>query len=103
MPRKQAFQGCFFEKRYAQNLENFVHAGLQAEFLFHDGYQHINADGDPYLGLHRVGCGAIKRFDPEMLLDPFEKQFDQSTTLVQPGYRPGRKLEIVGQKEEPFV
>ena len=103
MPGKQAFQGCFLEKRYAQNLENFVHTGLQTEFLLHDGYQNINADSNPHLGLHRIGRGPVECLDPEMLLDPFEKQFDQPAALVQPGNCPGRKLEIVGQKEEPFV
>ena len=81
MAGKQAFQGCFLEKRYAQNLENFVHAGLQPQFLFHDGYQHIYNDGDPHLSLYRVGRGTIKRFDPEMLLDPFEKQFNLPRTV----------------------
>ena len=39
--------------------------------------QHISADRDPVLRLDRVLVGAIKVLDSAVLLDPFEKQFDQ--------------------------
>ena len=53
--------------------------------LLHDGYKHINGDGDPDLALHRIFRCAIKRFDSQMLLDPFEEQLDLPTTLVKSG------------------
>ena len=43
------------------------------EALFHDGNQDVNGDGDPYLSLDRILGGAVKTFDPKMLLDPFEE------------------------------
>jgi len=38
--------------------------------------EQINGDGAPDLGAHGVGAGAVKGFDAQMLLDPFEEQFD---------------------------
>ena len=38
--------------------------------------QHVGADCDPDLRLDLVLVGAIKRLDAQVLLDPFEEQFD---------------------------
>jgi hypothetical protein len=84
-------------------LKYLVQAGFQAELFFDDGDQHINTDGDPHLGLDRIGCGAVKGFDMQMLFDPFEEQFDQPAELVQPGDGVGRHGKIVGQEEKSFV
>lgn len=40
--------------------------------LIETGHHEVDADGDPDLGLHGVVGGSVKRFDPEVLLDPFE-------------------------------
>ena len=37
--------------------------------FFQNGDEQINGDGAPDLGAHRVGTGAIKGFDAQMLLD----------------------------------
>jgi len=42
---------------------------------FDNGDQDINRDSDPDLGLDGVFGSSVKRLDPEMLFDPFEKQF----------------------------
>ena len=49
---------------------------MYAEAFSEDRNQHINAEGDPDLGLHRVLVGAEKCLDAQMLLDPFEQQGD---------------------------
>jgi hypothetical protein len=93
----------FLERVNAQDLENFVEIFLQMELLFQDGHKNVDANGDPNLGLHRIGCGAKEAFDVQVLLDPFEEQFDLPTTLVQLGDGQCRQSEVVGQvDEEPF-
>jgi hypothetical protein len=44
--------------------------------LFDDGDQHVGRHGDPDLRLHRVLAGAEEGLDAQVLLDPFEEQFD---------------------------
>jgi hypothetical protein len=47
---------------------------IELQSLLHDGNKDIDRDRDPDLSQHSIfGC-AIEGFDPEMLLDPFEKQ-----------------------------
>ena len=64
-------------------MQNVVEAAVDPQFLFHDGHQHVHADGNPELGLHRVFAGAVEGFDPQMLLDPLEEQFDLPAALVE--------------------
>jgi len=46
--------------------------------FFDDCYEHINGYGDLHLSFHRIlGCSE-ERFDAQVLLDPFEKQFHLS-------------------------
>jgi hypothetical protein len=49
---------------------------VQIQGLLHDSHENINRDGGPDLGFDCILGGAIKGLDPEMLLDPFEKQLD---------------------------
>lgn len=49
----------------------------QMQWFLVNGDQHVSADRDPDLRLDRVLVGAIKGLDSAVLLDPFEKQFDQ--------------------------
>src|SRR5258708_33709960 len=70
------------------------------ELLFDDGDEHVDRDGDPDLGLHSVLGGAEETLDTEMLLDPFEKQFDLPTALVESANGQRRELKVVGQKHE---
>ena len=70
------------------------------KFLFHDGHQDIDAERDPDLRFHGVVAGAVKRFDPQVLFDPAEKQFDLPTFGVERGDGRGGKLEVVGQEDK---
>ena len=49
---------------------------MHSEPFPNDGDQHVNGDGDPDLGLHRVLAGAVEGFDSQVLLDPFEQLND---------------------------
>jgi len=53
------------------------------QFLFNNGDQHISRDGAPDLRLHGVLAVTQKMFDAQMLLNPFEEQFNLPTAFVQ--------------------
>src|SRR5450755_38965 len=71
--RKGLKKRRFLKQREAENLQNVVQAPLQLEFFLDDGYQDIDAYGNPDLRLHRVLGRSIKGLDPQVLLDPFEE------------------------------
>ena len=71
--------------------------------FFQNGDEPINGDGGPDLGAHRVGTGAIKGFDAQMLLDPFEEPFDLPAASIQLGDGQRRHGEVVGQEDEGFA
>jgi hypothetical protein len=84
-------------------LQDFPERAIDFEFLFDDGYKHVNRDGNPDLRFDRIlGC-AIESFDPKVLFDPFEKEFDPPTVLEKKNYRQRRKDKIVGQKYEATI
>ena len=56
--------------------------GQMQKFLG-NGNQHVSADCNPNLRLNRVLFGAIKGLDAQVLLYPFEKQFDLPALEVQ--------------------
>ena len=68
--------------------------------FFQNGDEQINGDGAPDLGAHRVGAGAIKGFDAQMLLDPFEEEFDLPAAPIQLRDGQRRDGEVVGQKDQ---
>ena len=90
----------FLEKREAQNLQNFVQAPVELEFLLDDGHQDVDADGDPDLRLHGVLGGAIEGLDAQVLLDPFEEEFHLPAALVQFGNRQAVQDKVVGQEDQ---
>jgi hypothetical protein len=71
--------------------------------LFHDSHEHIDGYSDPDLGLHCVLGGAIECFDSEMLLDPFEEQFDLPSALVQLCDGQSGHDEVVGQEDQAIT
>ena len=44
----------FLEKRNRENLQDFGETVFDFQFFLDDCHQHVNADGDPNLGLYRV-------------------------------------------------
>jgi len=53
--------------------------------FFQNGDEQINGAGDPDLGAHRVERRAVKGFDAQMLLEPFEEQFDLPAAPIELG------------------
>ena len=71
--------------------------------LIETGHHEVDGDSDPDLGLHGVlGC-AVESLDPEILLDPFEKQFDVPATLVNAGDGYCGQPEMVGNKDQALA
>ena len=70
------------------------------ETFSNDGDKDIGGDGNPDLGLYRIFGSSVEGLDAEMLLDPFEEQFNLPSAFVEFGNAKGRKDEIVGQKNE---
>ena len=68
--------------------------------FFQNGDEQINGDGGPDLRAHRVGRGAVKGFDAQMLLDPFEEEFDLPAAPIQFGDGQCWHGEVVGQKDQ---
>ena len=71
--------------------------------FFQNGDEQINGDGAPDLGAHRVGAGAVKGFDAQMLFDPFEEQFDLPAAAIELGDGQRRDREVVGQENQDFA
>ena len=71
--------------------------------FFQNGDKQIDGDGTPDLGAHGVGAGAIKGFDAQMLLEPFEEQFDLPASPIQSRDGQRRHGEVVGQKDQGFA
>src|ERR1022692_3568523 len=71
--------------------------------FFQNGDAQINGDGGPDLGAHRVGRGAVKGFDAQMLLEPFEEEFDLPATPIELGNGQSWHGEVVGQEDEGFA
>src|ERR1017187_7708892 len=71
--------------------------------FFQNGDEQINGDGGPDLGAHRVGRGAVKGFDAQVLLDPFEEEFDLPAAPIELGNGQSWHGEVVGQEDEGFA
>ena len=68
--------------------------------LLKNGDQHINGNSDPNLAFDSIFRSPKKRFDPQMLLDPFEKKFDLPAVTIQISHSLCRNDKVVGQKIE---
>ena len=70
--------------------------------FFDDSDEDVSTNCDPYLRLYCIFAGAQKGFDTQMLLDPFEEQFDLPALLVKCRDHLWFECKVVGQKSEPF-
>ena len=68
--------------------------------FFQNGDEQVNRDRAPDLGAHRVGTGAIKGFEAQMLFDPFEEQFDLPAAPIQLSDGQSRHGKVVGQEDQ---
>ena len=68
--------------------------------LFQNGDEQIDRDSAPDLRAHRVRTRAVEGFDAQVLLDPFEEQFDLPAAMIQLRNGQGGGGEVVGQKDQ---
>jgi hypothetical protein len=92
--------GVFFAKGHAQNLRNFVGGLAQVQKVLQTVDQQQHDDRDPQLALDRVGRGAEKRLDVQVLLHPLEQQLDPPPFSVQQRDLSGGQLQFVGEELE---
>jgi len=93
-------QSNLLERMNAQNLQRSVEASGQFQLLVQYGYQQICRHSDPNLSFHRVEARSVIVLDPQIALDPFEKQLDIPALLVKFGNRQRRKFHVVGQEHQ---
>jgi hypothetical protein len=65
-----------------------------------DRNKHVSGDRNPDLRLHGVLACAQECFDSQILLDPFEEQFDLPSLTIQIGNHRGGQLHIVGHESD---
>lgn len=80
---KQFNQRHLLKCVHAHNLKDLGQCPVKAEFFAHDGSQDVDTHGDPQLRLHRVVAGAEQVFDPQVLFDPLEEEFDPPAELLE--------------------
>jgi len=68
-----------------------------------DRDEDVGGDGDPDLGLDGVLGGSIERLDAQVLLDPFEEEFDLPAGFVELGDGQRGQIELVGQENQALV
>ena len=85
---------------HADALQNPAHALLDSKGLIENGNEQVGTHGDPDLRLHRVLAGAVEGLDPQVLFEPFEKQLDLPTGLVDFRDDDGLDLEVVGEEDQ---
>ncbi len=90
----------FFEKGHTENLKDFAETPGESKLFLEDRHEHVDADGNPKLGLHGVLRGAVEAFDPQVVLDPLEEQFDAPAAFVQLGDREGGQDQVVRQEDQ---
>ena len=86
-----------------QDLQNAVETVFGPHLFFHDCHEHIDTDGNPNLDLDRIVAEAVKVFDPQVLLDPFEEQLHLPAALIESGDGQGGKGEVVGQEDQTLA
>ena len=72
------------------------------KLLFNDGNQHVGADSRPDLSLHGALACAEKVLDAQVLLDPFEEEFDLPAVFVQGCDGDGTQTGVVGKEDQRF-
>src|ERR1035441_1791140 len=78
-------------------------AKFQSKLLTQDGHQHVIADGNPNLRLDRVLARSEKVFDPQVLLDPFEKQLYSTAAFVKLCNGRCGQVKVIAQEHQSLA
>ena len=72
----------FLEHIYLHEMQEVAQRNTYSEFFVRHQSDQIDANSNPDLGLHRIERVAKEVFDHQVLLEPFEEQFDLPALLV---------------------
>jgi hypothetical protein len=96
-PRSQEFlKGILDQQGIAKDTHELKNRSVQFEVVFNNSDETVRDDGDMYLYPDCIFRFSPKGFDTEMLLDPFEKQFDLPSVAVKKGNFFCFEVEVVG-------
>ncbi len=95
--------GCFLKGGGSGSLWGFIVRRFQSKSFSDDGDKNVNRDRDPDLGLYGILAGAVESLYAQMLLNPFEEQFNLPTRLIDPRNRQGGQNEVVRKKLQPLI
>ena len=76
---------------------------IQMQTFLRNRDQQVGRYGNPYLCLDGVLAGAEEDLDTQVLLDPFEEQFDLPALAIQVGDQLRLEREVVGQKNQALA
>ena len=71
--------------------------------MLHNSHKAVRSYRCAYLYPHCVFCRAPELFDFQVLLEPFEKEFNKPSVLIKIGDFCGCDMSCVGQKREVSV
>ena len=94
--KEELFNRVFGKQRAAKDAHNLHDWSVELVVVLNDSHEAVCDDGHMYLDAYRILGLAPKGLDFEMLLDPFEKEFDLPSISVQKRDIFGRQVEVVG-------
>lgn len=87
----------------AQNREYRVYAHFQSEFFANDEQQGVYSERTPELSFDGVWFASEEHLDPQVLLEPLEKEFDLPARFIEQRDFECREVKVVGEKDEGLV
>lgn len=95
--RSQELQhGILDQQGVTKDTHDFNDRSVQFEVVFNNCHETVRDDGNMYLYSDSIFRFSPKGFDTEMLLDPFEKQFNLPPVAVKKGNVFCIEVEVVG-------
>ena len=92
---KELHNVVFGKQGTAQNSHDLHDWTSKFEIVLNDSDETICDDGNVNLDTHGIVTLSPERFDPEVLLNPFEKQFDLPPVFIKESDVFGGKIEVV--------
>ena len=93
---QELLNGILDQKGIAEDTHDLNNRSVQFEVVFNNSDKTVSDDGDMYLYPDCIFRFSPKGFDTQMLLDPFEKQFNLPSVAVKKGNFFCFEVEVVG-------
>ena len=92
---EELLDGILDKQCTTHDTHDFNHRSAQFEIMFHNSNETVCNDSDMYLDSDSILRSAPKRFNLEMLLNPFKEQLHLPSVSVQKSDIIGFKIEVV--------